>query len=61
MSYSHVDAAARAKLETHLAPLIRDGVSTWFDGRMDPGDALDAGISRALRQAHILVALLSPE
>ncbi|MFG7488797.1 toll/interleukin-1 receptor domain-containing protein [Methylorubrum rhodesianum] len=61
VSYSHVDAAARAKLETHLAPLIRDGVSTWFDGRMDPGDALDAGISRALRQAHILVALLSPE
>lgn len=61
VSYSHVDAAARAKLETHLAPLLRDGVSTWFDGRMDPGDALDAGISRALRQAHILVALLSPE
>jgi len=61
VSYSHVDAVARAKLETHLAPLIKDGVSTWFDGRMDPGDALDAGISRALRRAHILVALLSPE
>ena len=61
VSYSHVDAAARTKLETHLAPLTKDGVSTWFDGRMDPGDALDAGISRALRQAHIMVALLSPE
>jgi hypothetical protein len=61
VSYSHVDAAARAKLETHLAPLLRDGVKTWFDGRMDPGDALDVGISRALRQAHLLIALLSPE
>lgn len=61
VSYSHIDAAARAKLETHLAPLLRDGVSTWFDGKMDPGDALDDKISRALRQAHILVALLSPE
>jgi hypothetical protein len=61
VSYSHVDAAARTKLETHLAPLIKDGVRTWFDGRIDPGDALDASISRALRQAHILVALLSPE
>ncbi len=61
VSYSHVDAAARTKLETHLAPLIKDRVSTWFDGKIDPGDALDASISRALRQAHILVALLSPE
>ncbi len=61
VSYSHVDAVARAKLETHLAPLLRDGVSTWFDGRINPGDSLDTGISRALRQAHILVALLSPE
>lgn len=61
VSYSHVDAAARQKLETHLAPLLKDGVKSWFDGRMDPGDALDAGISKALRQAHVMVALLSPE
>lgn len=61
VSYSHFDAAARTKLETHLAPLVRDGVRTWFDGNMDPGDPLDASISKALRQAHILVALLSPE
>ena len=61
VSYSHFDAAARTKLETHLAPLVRDGVLTWFDGNMDPGDPLDASISKALKQAHVLVALLSPE
>ncbi|MCJ2023635.1 toll/interleukin-1 receptor domain-containing protein [Methylobacterium sp. J-067] len=61
VSYSHVDAVARQKLETHLAPLLKDGVKTWFDGRMDPGDALDASISKALREAHVMIALLSPE
>lgn len=61
VSYSHFDAAARTKLETHLAPLVKDGVRTWFDGNMDPGDPLDASISKALKQAYVLVALLSPE
>lgn len=61
VSYSHFDAAARTKLETHLASLLRDGVRTWFDGNIDPGDELDASISRALKNAHVLVALLSPE
>lgn len=45
----------------HLAPLVRDGVSIWYDGDLDAGDALDASISRELRQAEIFVALLSPD
>lgn len=61
VSYSHADAGARAKLETHLAALKRDGVTTWYDGDLNAGDALDRNIGRHLRQAHIFVALLSPE
>lgn len=61
VSYSHADAGARDKLQTHLAALMRDNVSVWFDVGMDAGDALDSGIARALRRAHILVALLSPD
>lgn len=61
VSYSHVDAGARDKLQTHLAALMRDGVSTWYDGDMDAGDALNTGIARTLRRTHIFVALLSPD
>jgi hypothetical protein len=61
VSYSHVDAAAQGRLQIHLAALKREGVETWFDGDMDAGDALDPGVARALRQAHIFIALLSPD
>src|SRR5688572_22764037 len=61
ISYSHADASARARLQTHLATLMRERVSIWFDGDMDAGDALDASVARALRRAHIFVALLSPD
>ncbi|WP_100794014.1 toll/interleukin-1 receptor domain-containing protein [Methylobacterium oryzae] len=61
VSYSHRDADAQARLETHLAPLKREGVTTWFDGDLNAGDKLDTGIARALREAHVFVALLSPD
>ncbi len=61
VSYSHRDSTAREQLEVHLAVLKRDNVSTWFDGDMDAGDALDTNISRELRNANIFVALLSPD
>ncbi|ABY30319.1 toll/interleukin-1 receptor domain-containing protein [Methylorubrum extorquens] len=61
VSYSHRDADARQRLETHLAPLKREGVTTWFDGDMNAGDKLDTGIARALRNAHVFVGLLSPD
>lgn len=61
VSYSHMDADARRKLETHLAPLKGDNVSTWFDGDMNAGDKLDTAIARALRNAHVFVGLLSPD
>jgi hypothetical protein len=61
VSYSHRDADARQRLETHLAPLKREGVTTWFDGDMNAGDKLDTEIARELRKAHVFVGLLSPD
>ena len=61
VSYSHKDGDARARLETHLVPLRRENVATWFNGDMNAGDKLDTGTSRAMRDAHIFVGLLSPD
>lgn len=61
VSYSHVDAVIRDKLETHLAALTRDGVSIWYDGNLQAGDALGTDIARALRQSDLFIALLSPD
>jgi len=60
VSYSHHDAAAQRKLNTHLAPWQRDGVTIWYDENIEPGAELDTEIARELRRAHIFVALFSP-
>jgi hypothetical protein len=60
VSYSHHDAGAQAKLNTHLAPWRRDGVTIWYDENIEPGAALSTEIGRELRRAHIFVALFSP-
>lgn len=60
MSYSHHDAGAQAKLNRHLAPWRRDGVTVWYDENIEPGAALSTEIGRELRRAHIFVALFSP-
>ena len=61
VSYSHADEAVRAKLDVHLANLKRNAVSTWFDGDMIAGDAISRDIGRALRNAHVFVALVSSD
>ncbi|RYF09337.1 MAG: toll/interleukin-1 receptor domain-containing protein [Oxalobacteraceae bacterium] len=60
MSYSHHDAGAQEKLNRHLAPWRRDGVTVWYDENIEPGAALSTEIGRELRRAHIFVALFSP-
>lgn len=60
VSYSHKDAAAQEKLQTHLAPWKRDGVTVFVDKNIEPGAQLGPDIARELRQAHIFVALFSP-
>ncbi len=59
VSYSHLDDASREKLAKHLAPLAREDVNIWFDNDIHAGDELDPEISRALRRAHLFVALIS--
>jgi len=59
VSYSHLDDASREKLAKHLAPLAREDVNFWFDGDIRAGEELDPEISRALRRAHLFVALIS--
>jgi hypothetical protein len=61
VSYSHKDAGAKDKLLIHLAPLMNDSVSAFYDGDMDAGDVLHPTIARELRHAHIFIALLSPD
>lgn len=56
---THLDDAPREKLAKHLAPLAREDVNIWFDGDIRAGGELDPEISRALRRAHLFVALIS--
>lgn len=61
ISYSHRDARAREKLETHLASIAREGVKFWYDGNILGGGELNPEIRRALRQSNVFVALASPD
>ncbi len=60
MSYSHYDVGAQEKLNRHLAPWRRDGVTVWYDENIGPGAMSSTEIARELRRAHIFVALFSP-
>ena len=60
-SYSHRDADLRDELETHLAPLKREGVlETWHDRRIGAGKEFAHEISRHLEEANIILLLVSP-
>lgn len=61
VSYSHHDEAHQRRLDVHLAPLRHEGLLTVFDGDINAGEKLDPAIARQMREAHIFVALLSPD
>lgn len=62
ISYSHRDEAFRQELETHLAPLKRQGLlSVWHDRKITPGDALDNTISANLDSADLILMLVSAD
>jgi hypothetical protein len=62
ISYSHRDEAFRQELETHLAPLRRQGLlDQWHDRKMTAGDALDDTISAHLEQADLILMLISAD
>jgi len=62
ISYSHRDEAFRQELETHLAPLKRQGLlSVWHDRRITAGDPLDHAISENLESADLILMLISAD
>ncbi len=62
ISYSHRDELYRQELETHLAPLRRQGLlSVWHDRRITPGDHLDDAISENLESADLILMLISAD
>jgi hypothetical protein len=62
ISYSHKDDTHRLRLATHMAPLLREkDVEAWFDGHIEPGQAITPAIRKALRQTDIFVALGSSD
>jgi hypothetical protein len=62
ISYSHRDEVFRQELETHLAPLRRQGLlSVWHDRRIPPGDLVDETISENLESADLILMLISAD
>jgi hypothetical protein len=62
ISYSHRDEVFRQELETHLAPLRRQGLlSVWHDRRITAGDSLDGAISENLESAEAILMLISAD
>ena len=62
LSYSHNDEKFKDKLITHLASLKRRGiVSDWHDREIVPGEDLDKNIKQELREAEIILFLVSAD
>ncbi|MGX7875113.1 toll/interleukin-1 receptor domain-containing protein [Mesorhizobium sp. ORM6] len=60
LSYSHRDAAIKAALIDHLAPLGRLGlVEAWHDGEIETGDKWADAIKDNLESADIIILLVS--
>ena len=62
ISYSHRDEELRRELETHLAPLRREGIiDVWHDRRIGPGEEIHQQISTHLEAADIVLLLISSD
>jgi hypothetical protein len=60
VSYSHCDVEWLRQLQTHLKPFERAGlIDPWDDTRIQPGDAWEEEIRRALDSARVAVLLVS--
>ncbi len=62
ISYSHNDMALRKELDKHLS-ILRDEqiISTWTDSDISPGTEWEAQILEKLKQAQIILLLVSAD
>lgn len=61
-SYSHKDEALRDELEKHLSSLKHQGIiATWHDRRIDAGEEWATQIDDQLRDADIILLLVSAD
>jgi len=62
VSYCHRDEAFRTELETHLAPLAREGIiEIWHDRKIIPGTPWEDSIDKELESSDIYLFLVSPD
>jgi hypothetical protein len=62
VSYASKDSVYRDQLATHLAVLRRNGlVELWTDQVLVPGEEWDAAIKARLREADVIVCLVSSD
>jgi hypothetical protein len=62
VSYAHANYRLWDRFKTHLDILKNEGlVSWWFDGKIRPGSEWDDAIRRELKEADIVVLLMSNE
>lgn len=62
ISYSSKNTSFMRRLETHLAPLKRNGdIDFWHDRMIEPGTSWDNTIRKEMETSDIIVFLLSPD
>ncbi len=60
-SYAQKDEALRKRLDTHLATLRQQGLTSWYDHEILPGTERAVEIDRELKAAHIILLLISAD
>jgi len=61
-SYSHKDSQYRSELDAHFAALKRSSlIETWYDLQIDAGDEWDFKIMSELKNADVILLLLSAD
>jgi hypothetical protein len=62
ISYAHADEADRARLEAHLAPMVREGlIEVWHDRVIEAGADWASAIERQLHTADLVILLVSAD
>lgn len=62
VSYARVDEHYRSRLDTHLVPLVREGlIDLWSDRAIAPGADWEGDIEHELATAEIVVLLVTPD